>query len=211
MWLAQAERLTGAIGMAAILLTLATMFWGLWLSLRRIPGRKTGIPERMMNRKFYLVGGTLYFGLCYVLWRPVPVELSWWPRAIALALGVPLLFTGLALVVWGRLSLGRMYNVSSGFGVQLYSDQRLITDGPFSLVRHPMYLGILLTALGGILIYRNWTFAFLLGNFPGLFLRARNEEETLSLEFGERWAEYARRVPAWIPRIRRLGDDRQEK
>ena len=93
---------------------------------------------------------------------------SVWGRVLSLTLGSVILFSGLAFIIWGRLTLGRMYNVSSGFGVRLFEDQRLVTDGPFAVVRHPMYLGILLLALGGILVYRVWTFVFLLGNIPGL-------------------------------------------
>jgi protein-S-isoprenylcysteine O-methyltransferase Ste14 len=96
-----------------------------------------------------------------------------------------------------------MFNVSSGFGVQLYADQRLITRGPFAIVRHPMYLGVLIAALGAILIYRTWTPVFAALNFLGLIYRARREEQILAAEFGEQWAAYCRNVPAWIPRFRR--------
>jgi protein-S-isoprenylcysteine O-methyltransferase Ste14 len=207
MRLDQVEGLVGAIGIIGIAVALVAIFWGLWLSLSRAPGRRTGSPGIMLNGMFYLVAGALYFGLCYVLWRPLPIDLGLWLRLFVLALGSALLFSGLILVTWGRFALGRMYNVSSGFGVQLYEDQRLVTDGPFAIVRHPMYLGILLVALGGILVYKVWTFAFLLGNFPGLIRRARLEEEALAMEFGELWDEYIKRVPALIPRLRRFQED----
>lgn len=47
-----------------------------------------------------------------------------------------------------------------------------------------MYLGLLLVALGGILIYRTWTFVFFLGNFPGVANRARLEERALAERSG---------------------------
>ena len=141
--------MVGAIGIIGIAVALVAIFWGLWLSLSRAPGRRTGSPGIMLNGMFYLVAGALYFGLCYVLWRPLPIDLGLWLRLFVLALGSALLFSGLILVTWGRFALGRMYNVSSGFGVQLYEDQRLVTEGPFAIVRHPMYLGILFVALGG--------------------------------------------------------------
>jgi protein-S-isoprenylcysteine O-methyltransferase Ste14 len=120
----------------------------------------------------------------------------------ALMLGSLLYFPGMALVLWGRLSLGQWYNVSSGFGVQLYEDQRLITHGPYAYVRHPMYLGLVLAAVGGLLVYRTWTVAFLLSNaLMVLLVRGRREEQALAAEFGEQWQEYCRRVPFVIPRI----------
>jgi len=193
----------GAVGLAGLLAALLVIYWGLWLSLSRPRGRKTGSPESMLNSAFYTLGGAAYFALCFVLWHPLPVAPSGWARVAALAAGAALLYTGIALVIWGRLALGRMYNVSSSLGVQLYEGHELVTSGPFAHVRHPMYLGILLVALGGVLVYRTWTFVFLLGNFPGLYRRAVREEEALALEFGERWVAYAERVPAWLPRPRR--------
>jgi protein-S-isoprenylcysteine O-methyltransferase Ste14 len=94
-----------------------------------------------------------------------------------------------------------MYNVSSSFGAQLYTDQQLITHGPFAYVRHPMYLGILLVGWGGLLLYRTWTFVFIIAHFPVLLVRARHEEQALAIEFGEQWQVYSQRVPAWLPRF----------
>jgi protein-S-isoprenylcysteine O-methyltransferase Ste14 len=117
-------------------------------------------------------------------------------------LGVVLYFPGLAFVLWGRLTLGRLYNVSTSLGAPLYTDHRLITHGPFAIVRHPMYLGIGAAAVGGLMIYRTWTLVFLAVNFLGLAVRARREEQALVAEFGEEWRAYCRRVPAWIPRLK---------
>lgn len=199
MWLDTLEWWVGAVGLAGLLAAIASVYWGLWLSLRRPLGRKTGSPESMLNSAFYTLGGAAYFALCFILWRPLPFTPSGWARVAALAVGAVLLYAGIALVIWGRVALGRMYNVSSGLGVQLYENHELVTKGPYAIVRHPMYLGILLVALGGVLVYRTWTFVFLLGNFPGIYRRAVREEEALALEFGDRWAAYVERVPAWLP------------
>jgi len=149
----------------------------------------------------YLLIGVFYFGFCLVIWRPLPLALSLPARIAALVLGTLLYFPGLALVLWGRLALGRLYDVSSGFGAQLYANHRLVTHGPFAFVRHPMYLGLLVAALGGLLIYRVWTLVFLVVNFLGLVFRARREEQILAIEFGEQWEAYCQRVPGWIPRL----------
>jgi len=95
-----------------------------------------------------------------------------------------LLFPGLGLVLWGRLVLGKMYNVSSALGAQLYADQHLITHGPYAIVRNPMYVGIIAATLGGLLIYRTWSLVFAL-TFFGLVIRARREEQVLAAEFGQ--------------------------
>jgi protein-S-isoprenylcysteine O-methyltransferase Ste14 len=117
-------------------------------------------------------------------------------------LGALLYFSGLTLVLWGRLALGKMYDVSSSLGAHLYADHQLVTHGPFAIVRHPMYLGIMMTSLGGLFFYRMWTFLFLSIVFLGLVMRARHEEIVLADEFGEQWETYCQQVPAWIPQFR---------
>jgi protein-S-isoprenylcysteine O-methyltransferase Ste14 len=61
----------------------------------------------------------------------------------------------------------------------------LITHGPLAFVRHPLYLGLQIAALGGFLVYRTWTLAFVMADFLGLVIRARREEQVLAAEFGE--------------------------
>ena len=189
------------IGAVAILAPLGAMYWGLGRGLRRPQGRIIGKPQPILRARFYVVGSLLYFGLCRWLWRPLRVSLSPRIRITALILGALLFFPGLALVLWGRLTLGEMYNASSAFGVQLYEEHRLVTHGPYAFVRHPMYLGMLMAAAGGMLMYRTWTLVFLVANAAGLAVRARREETALAAEFGEQWHAYCRRDPGWFPRI----------
>ncbi len=197
------ERRVRWIGAVTMLVTLLSILVGLGRGLRRRKGRRTGRAKQILRLPVYLLIGVPYFGLCFGLWRPLPVTLSARARIAALLLGALLYFPGLAFVFWGRLTLGKMYNVSSGFGVELYADQHLITHGPYAVVRHPMYVGLLIAALGGLLIYRTWTLVFLALNALAVSVfRSRREEEALANEFGEQWAAYCQQVPAYLPRWR---------
>jgi protein-S-isoprenylcysteine O-methyltransferase Ste14 len=149
----------------------------------------------------YLIISILFFGTCFLLWRPIPFSIAPLANLLMLVLGALLYFSGLALVLWGRLALGKMYDVSSSLGAHLYVDHQLITHGPFALVRHPMYLGIMMASFGGLFFYRMWTLLFLAIVFLGLVMRAKREEQALATEFGEQWEIYCQQVPAWIPRI----------
>jgi protein-S-isoprenylcysteine O-methyltransferase Ste14 len=198
-----AERWSRRVGLTTVLVTLTALLWGLWRGTQRPVGYKTGQePGMLRTPAFYFLASAGYFGLCVRLWRPFPLILSQPARILALILGALLYFPGLALVLWGRLTLAQMYNVSSSFGAQLYAGHRLVTHGPFALMRHPMYLGILLTGAGGLLLYRTWTFVFVLLHFPALLIRARREEQALAAEFGRQWEGYCQRVPTWLPRFR---------
>lgn len=107
---------------------------------------------------------------------------------------------GLASNLASMAALGPAYDVSSAFGAPLHRDQRLVTTGPYALVRHPMYLGLAIAAVGGLLLYRTWTTVVFVGLLPVLAFRARREEATLAERFGAAWAEYRDRVPVWLPR-----------
>lgn len=198
------ERLVGWLGAVLGLVTLAIALWrGVWQGLQRPSGRTTGVAAKVLRVPLQLLFGALWIGLCVILWRPVPVTLTISARIAALSLGVLLYFFGLTLYLWGVRTLGEMYKASSGFGVQLNVEHRLVTHGPFALVRHPSYLGLQLAAIGGVLLYRTWTFVFVTVNFLALIIRAKREEEALAMEFGDQWEAYVRCVPAWTPRFRR--------
>jgi protein-S-isoprenylcysteine O-methyltransferase Ste14 len=199
-----AELWIGRAGAAAAAVAILVVFAGLAWAERRPRGRATGMGSRGLRWPVYVLTGIPCFALWSCLWRPIPLALSPPVRTALLVAGTLLYFPGLALVLWARMTLGEMYNVSSSAGVQLHADHRLVTDGAFALVRQPMYLGIPAAALGGLFIYRTWTLMFTLGS-AGLVLRARREEQALAAEFGEEWNEYCRRVPAWLPRSVRRG------
>jgi protein-S-isoprenylcysteine O-methyltransferase Ste14 len=142
------------VGAVALAVFLGTAFVGLWRGMRRLRKRMTGLARKVMQPLAYLLIGIAYFGTWFILWRQLPLALSPPARIVALTLGALLYFPGLALYLWAWLTLGEMYNVSTSFGAQLYTEHRLIINGPYGFVRHPMYLGVLAAALGGLLIYR---------------------------------------------------------
>jgi protein-S-isoprenylcysteine O-methyltransferase Ste14 len=196
------ERWVRRAGAMAALGMVGVELLGLWGARRRPRGRTIGLGYRAVPLPVYVVITVVYLAACVVLWRPLLPRLSLPARIAALIAGSLLYFPGIGLILWGRQALGEMYNVSSVLGVELFAGHRLVTSGPFALVRHPMYLGALFAGLGGVLIYRTWTLVFMAVHFLVLVMRARREEEALAAEFGEEWQAYRRRVPGWIPRLR---------
>ena len=119
--------------------------------------------------------------------------------AVAAAIGAALVLYAWNLTAWSFLSWRSIF---FGHGVQ--EDQELVTRGAYGLVRHPVYLGVLLIWLG-------LTIAFLspialivtaLYAVPGYVLYVRSEEKMMHEEFGEAYARYCRRVPMLLPYVR---------
>jgi protein-S-isoprenylcysteine O-methyltransferase Ste14 len=182
--------------------TLGVVFYGIWRGTRRQAGRVTGQMGRYLRSPwFYLVTSALYFGICYLGWISLPLTFPPRTHIWVLSAGSLLYFPGIGLALWGRLALGKNYFVSTGFGAQLFANQKLVTNGPFAIVRHPMYTGLILAAFGSLLIYHTWTTLMFACFAPALFFRARREEAALAAEFGEQWQEYRKCVRAFFPRF----------
>ena len=192
--------LRGAGGLFAFT-TLAVVFYGIWRGTRRPAGRTSGRAAGWLRSAlFYFLATAGYVGISIGFWKPLPLDLVPGVHLILLIAGSLFYFPGLALVLWGRLALGKMYFVSTSFGAQLYADHRLVTHGPFAMVRHPMYLGLVVAALGSLFLYHTWTTLAYAIFAPFVLLRARREEIALAAEFRQEWNDYCRRVPAFIPR-----------
>ena len=193
------ERWTRRLATLALAVATAALLRGLWEARSRPKGRAVGV---VLPLPVFVAGGLAYAVAGLALWRPLPLRLSPLARGAALALGAALYASGLGLILWGRRALGDVYAVSSALGARLYAGHRLVTHGPYALVRHPMYVGGVLAAVGALLIFRTWTAALAALGALGLVRRARLEEEALAQEFGPVWEAYRRRVPGWVPRRR---------
>lgn len=197
------EVVVRAAGFALVATAWGLALWGASSGERRPAGRACGLARRLRAHIVYLIGAIPYFAMCALLWRPIPLELPAGARYLAALVGGLVGLGGAWFYLWGRRELGAMYNVSSSLGSELYREHRLITSGPYRIVRHPMYLGLGLSALGGLAVYRTWTLVFMVAALSGAIVKARREEKLLAVEFGEAWERYAQRVPSWIPHLRR--------
>lgn len=136
----------------------------------------------------------------YRLWTPLPLSVSSGTALLLRIVGLNLVGSGTALWFWARRTLGRMMGISTSSAAQLTVDHRLVQNGAYAIVRHPMYLGYWLFLAGVLVIYRTWMPILLLILLVAAFSkRARREELVLGAAFAEEWRAYAQRVPMFMP------------
>ena len=105
---------------------------------------------------------------------------------------------GVIIAVWARFTLGRNWSLS----VQLKKDHQLVTNGPYSQIRHPIYTGILLMLVGNVLIVGDYRgFLALAIVFVSFWYKLKKEERWMLENFGEAYRTYYSRTSALFPKI----------
>lgn len=117
-------------------------------------------------------------------------------RVILIVIGALLAWAGAALAAWSKIRLGRFFTIHLG----VKEGHVLVTDGPYAMVRHPIYLGLGLFVLGSALLFNSVVLVGLaLALLLVLRIQARIEERAFAAYFGADYVEYRRRVPALLP------------
>jgi protein-S-isoprenylcysteine O-methyltransferase len=113
-------------------------------------------------------------------------------------MGTAFAIMGVAFAIWSRQLLRNNWSGE----VAITEGQRLIHSGPYAIVRHPIYTGMLLALLGTTLVAS--TVSSLLGfglAILSLWQKACVEEQFLMAEFGDQYTNYQSEVKFLIPFI----------
>ena len=114
------------------------------------------------------------------------------------SIGAVVTASGLLFSVWARAYLGRNWSRE----VSIKKDHELVRGGPYSIVRHPIYTGLLVGLLGCALARGEWRGLLAVGLvFITLLRKLRLEERWLREQFGESYANYSRQVRSLLPYI----------
>jgi protein-S-isoprenylcysteine O-methyltransferase Ste14 len=119
-------------------------------------------------------------------------------RSVVFA-GLMLFVAGLLLRWWAIITLGRFFTVD----VTIEKDHELVERGPFRVVRHPSYTGVLLAFLGLALSLGNWAalLVILLPIGVAFIHRMNVEENVLSGALGSKYTDYTRRTKRLVPHV----------
>lgn len=156
--------------------------------------KKAGIRNEWPYRAVLFAGAALFLARAHGhggwmrVWRPGPPVL--W-------LCIALMVVGFAFCWWARIHLGKLW---SGI-ITRKTDHRIVDTGPYGLVRHPIYAGLLLAILATMVA--KGTIIGIAGAAviaTGIYMKARLEERFLRQELGPAaYDEYAGRVPMLVP------------
>lgn len=182
-----------------------TVTWAAWIWLELVAVLGPAIVDWLRGRGSRQDGGSIVLLVaCVAVAFVAAVRLARLPfgalpgpAAAQLAVGLPLMWAGLALRAWAIQHLGGLFSAV----VVIRRDHRLVTDGPYRYLRHPSYTGALLAAVGFGVALGHWTslLALLLGWAIGVAYRIRVEEAVLRRAFGGAYDEYRARTRRLIP------------
>ena len=112
-------------------------------------------------------------------------------------IGLVLYVTGFLLMVWALITLGRNYQLG---GSTPRPDDKLVVDGPYKLVRHPMYTAALSIALGLAFLMQAWSFIGVFCIYLVLVIPLiPMEENRLRTAFEGQYAVYQQKTRKLIP------------
>ncbi|HET7024614.1 MAG TPA: isoprenylcysteine carboxylmethyltransferase family protein [Gemmatimonadales bacterium] len=178
----------------------------LWWLIRSIGVKPTRVRESLWARFGQAAVVTLAFILITWRWdRQGIFAFSFLSDPARAELGPALtLFTllGIGFAVWAREHLGRNWSAQ----VTVKEDHKLIRTGPYALIRHPIYTGLLVATLASALAVGRINalagFAVLAVSF---WFKSRKEERWMEGEFGAAYDDYRKVSGHFLPRVVRGG------
>jgi protein-S-isoprenylcysteine O-methyltransferase Ste14 len=182
---------------------LLSILWLSWLVYWLSAGQRTAPNKRVET----LLEGASYriplaIGIFLTVFWRMPLFQQTLPLGTPspFAAGIGLVFTaaGLCFAVWARMHLGKYWSGR----ITLKENHRVIQTGPYALVRHPIYSGLILALFGtAIILGTVWAFAGFAFLLISLVRKLEIEETWLCAQFGAEYEAYRNRVKALIPRF----------
>jgi protein-S-isoprenylcysteine O-methyltransferase Ste14 len=182
------------IQLCGFLWTLWLVVWLLWAFQSRRTRLREGIASQIAYRIPILIGVWLIFYARWFgsFWTAPVIPYHPWLGWLAIAITL----FGLAFAIWARAYLGSNWSGA----VTIKVGHELIRTGPYRLVRHPIYTGVILAMAGTALAYNQWRALAAVPLFWLAFtIKRLKEEQFMRLTFGPQYNDYARTTGAIFP------------
>jgi protein-S-isoprenylcysteine O-methyltransferase Ste14 len=190
--------------LAAIVFVVVVLCWFTFAGIFIFRKQPRNAQDRKRDRSS-IVGVALQ-GLSYAMvwtvrrqpFTPLVPERQWF-EVLTATIAIVAAIGSVLLIVSAVKTLGKEWSITA----RMVQDHKLATRGPYAHVRHPIYTGMLGMLVATGLAISHWIVlvAAIVVFAIGTWIRVRIEERLLRETFGPQFEEYARRVPAVIPRI----------
>jgi protein-S-isoprenylcysteine O-methyltransferase Ste14 len=171
-------------------------YWWVMSANVKVTERRESMPSRLVR----LVSIVCAVALLWLPSLPLPfLCIRFLPHAtLCFWIGSAVTAGGLLFSIWARRHLGLNWSQA----VTVKKDHELITSGPYALVRHPIYTGLLLGFIGTAVARGELRGLLAVALVAGvLWRKLRLEEKWMRTQFGESYEAYSRRVAALLPYV----------
>lgn len=184
----------------SVVVVLWGIFWAYWFISALLT--RSQIKRRQSSIYRWLDWVLMILGFWILLSHAVTFSPLLWkflPDNIGVKLiGIVILFSSLSFAIWVRIYLGQYWSGR----IMIKVDHKLVRTGPYKMVRHPIYSGVLLGVIGSVIVIGDLValIAFVL-ILADLLVKTWKEEKILVEEFGPAYIQYKKEVKALIPYI----------
>jgi protein-S-isoprenylcysteine O-methyltransferase Ste14 len=128
--------------------------------------------------------------------RPLALHI---PLVVVFLVAIPILWLGVGFRLWAMRTLGRFFRGV----VHVQHDHQVVRHGPYRLIRHPSYTGVLVAILGISLLFNNILamILFVGCTFAGILYRIRVEERVLTQSLGVEYTDYSASTARLVPGV----------
>jgi protein-S-isoprenylcysteine O-methyltransferase Ste14 len=189
---------------SAIAFAVMILSWLVFVIVFATQKKAPSAPDKKSDRSS-IIGIALQGAAYAIVWavrRPWLTPMFPPNRSLEIALSMLAMVLAVASV-WFCGAAFRTLGKQWSLAARVLEGHKLVTEGPYSVVRNPIYTGMFGMLLATGLAVSHWiglSIAIVVFGI-GTFIRVRSEEKLLREAFGAEFDEYARRVPAVIPFI----------
>lgn len=165
------------------------------------------VPLLLRLRQIF--GIPFYLGV--LVWTFTPHFMEWsalalpaWARWAGLGLGLIAIFFN----AWSHRTLSRKLGEDFDPALRLLKVPSLVTEGPYAVMRHPIYLAFLLMQISVLFLTSNWFIGFcgIAIIVSVIILRVPEEEKLLIEQFGDEYRNYMKRTGVLLPTLTTMPD-----
>ena len=185
-----------------ILLTALTVLWvafEIWLMVRdRAQGKGKTAKDRG-TRYYNFIAIAVGLTIAGFLSGKTTLLFPWGQNYEVFWIGFAIMLLSLAFRIWAIATLGSSFRTT----VETHQNQKVVRKGPYKLVRHPSYTGLLLTCFGYGIAVQNWLSLIFAVGLPlvALLYRIHIEEKELVSSIGAEYEKYQKETKKLIPWI----------